>query len=395
MDIFKKCFDWTLADEVRASGLYPYFHRLESRQDVEVVMEGRRRIMLGSNNYLGLTICPEVVEAGIRALEKYGTGCSGSRFLNGTLDLHLELEAELAKFLGTEDCITFGTGFQSNAGIISAVVGMHDYVICDRENHASIYAGCQLSYGKLLRFHHNDMADLESCLKRVPDECGALVVVDGVFSMGGDLANLPEVVRLAKQYGARVLVDDAHGLGVLGQGGRGTAFHFGLEKEVDLFMGTFSKSLASLGGYVAGSAKVIDYIRHNSRPFIFSAALPPANAAVALAALRHLEAHPELPVRLREISEYARAGFAKRGVRIRESALEVPTPIVPIYTYTQEATLVAVRKIYEAGVYVNSVLPPATPEGECLLRTSYMASHTEALLDEAMDSIAAVMQAMR
>ena len=394
MDIFKKCFDWTLADEVRASGLYPYFHRLESRQDVEVVMEGRRRSMLGSNNYLGLTICPEVVEAGIRALEKYGTGCSGSRFLNGTLDLHLELENELAKFLGTEDCITFGTGFQSNAGIISAIVGIHDYVICDRENHASIYAGCQLSYGKLLRFHHNDMADLESCLKRVPDECGALVVVDGVFSMGGDLANLPEVVRLAKRYGARVLVDDAHGLGVLGQGGRGTAFHFGLEKEVDLFMGTFSKSLASLGGYVAGSAKVIDYIRHNSRPFIFSAALPSANAAVALAALRYLEAHPELPIRLREISEYARAGFAKRGIRIRESALEVPTPIVPIYTYTQEATLVAVRKIYEAGVYVNSVLPPATPEGECLLRTSYMASHTEALLDEAMDSIAAVMQAM-
>ena len=394
MDIFKKCFDWTLADEVRASGLYPYFHRLESRQDVEVVMEGRRRIMLGSNNYLGLTICPEVVEAGIRALEKYGTGCSGSRFLNGTLDLHLELENELAKFLGTEDCITFGTGFQSNAGIISAIVGIHDYVICDRENHASIYAGCQLSYGKLLRFHHNDMADLESCLKRVPDECGALVVVDGVFSMGGDLANLPEVVRLAKRYGARVLVDDAHGLGVLGQGGRGTAFHFGLEKEVDLFMGTFSKSLASLGGYVAGSAKVIDYIRHNSRPFIFSAALPSANAAVALAALRYLEAHPELPIRLREISEYARAGFAKRGIRIRESALEVPTPIVPIYTYTQEATLVAVRKIYEAGVYVNSVLPPATPEGECLLRTSYMASHTEALLDEAMDSIAAVMQAV-
>jgi 7-keto-8-aminopelargonate synthetase-like enzyme len=213
--------------------------------------------------------------------------------------------------------------------------------------------------------------------------------------MGGDLANLPEVVRLAKQYGARVMVDDAHGLGVLGPGGRGTAFHFGLEKEVGLFMGTFSKSLASLGGYVAGSAKVIDYIRHNSRPFIFSAALPPANAAVALAALRHLEAHPELPVRLREISEYARAGFAKRGIRIRESALEVPTPIVPIYTYTHEATLVAVRKIYEAGVYVNSVLPPATPEGECLLRTSYMASHTEALLDEAMDSIAAVMQAMR
>ncbi len=391
MDIFSKCYEWSKADEIRSAGLYPYFHKLESRQDVEVVMEGRRRIMLGSNNYLGLTICPEVVEAGIRAIEKYGTGCSGSRFLNGTLDLHLELEDELAKFLGKDSCLTFGTGFQSNAGIISALVGMHDYVICDRENHASIYAGCQLSFGKLLRFRHNDMEDLESCLEKVPEDHGALVVVDGVFSMGGDLANLPEIVRIAKRHGARVMVDDAHGLGVLGQGGRGTAFHFGLEKEVDIFMGTFSKSLASLGGYVAGDAKVVDYIKHNSRPFIFSAAVSPANAAVALAALRYLEAHPELPLRLKSISEYARAGFAARGMRIRESAMGVPTPIVPLYTYTMEATLVAVKRIYEAGVYVNSVLPPATPEGECLLRTSYMASHSEALLDEAMDKIAGVM----
>ncbi len=394
MDIFSKCLEWDKADEVRAAGLYPYFHKLESRQDVEVVMEGRRRIMLGSNNYLGLTICPEVVAAGVKAIEKYGTGCSGSRFLNGTLDLHLELEDALARFLGQEACLTFGTGFQSNAGIISALVGMHDYVICDRENHASIYAGCQLSFGKLLRFHHNDMEDLENCLRRVPDECGRLVVVDGVFSMGGDLANLPGVVRLAKKYGARVMVDDAHGLGVLGHGGRGTAFHFGLEKDVDIYMGTFSKSLASLGGYVAGGAKVIDYIRHNSRPFIFSAAIPPANAAVALAALRHLEAHPELPQRLRAISEYARAGFTARGIRIRESALGVPTPIVPLYTYTMEATFQTVRRIYDAGVYVNPVLPPATPENECLLRASFMASHTEALLDEAMDKIASVMNSV-
>ena len=394
MDIFSKCLEWDKADEVRAAGLYPYFHKLESRQDVEVVMEGRRRIILGSNNYLGLTICPEVVAAGVKAIEKYGTGCSGSRFLNGTLDLHLELEDALARFLGQEACLTFGTGFQSNAGIISALVGMHDYVICDRENHASIYAGCQLSFGKLLRFHHNDMEDLENCLRRVPDECGRLVVVDGVFSMGGDLANLPEVVRLAKKYGARVMVDDAHGLGVLGPGGRGTAFHFGLEKDVDIYMGTFSKSLASLGGYVAGGAKVIDYIRHNSRPFIFSAAIPPANAAVALAALRHLEAHPELPQRLRAISEYARAGFTARGIRIRESALGVPTPIVPLYTYTMEATFQTVRRIYDAGVYVNPVLPPATPENECLLRASFMASHTEALLDEAMDKIASVMNSV-
>ena len=392
MDIFRKCYDWKEADETRSSGLYPFFHKLESRQDTEVVMEGRRRIMLGSNNYLGLTICPEVVEAGIKALEKYGTGCSGSRFLNGTLDLHLELEDEIAKFLGKEAAITFGTGFQSNAGIISALVGMHDYVICDRENHASIYAGCQLSYGKLLRFKHNDMADLAACLERVPPECGALVVVDGVFSMGGDVVNLPEVVRIAKAHGARVMVDDAHGLGVLGKGGHGTAFHYGLEKEVDIFMGTFSKSLASLGGYLAGDAKVVDYARHHSRPFIFSASLPPANAAVALAALRHLEAHPELPERLRALSEYARKGFAGRGIRIRESALGLPTPIIPLYTYTTLATLVAVKEIFNRGVYVNPVLPPATPEGEALLRTSYMASHTEAQLDEAMDVIAGVMK---
>ncbi len=392
MDVFKKCYDWNEADEARDAGLYPYFHKLESRQDTEVMMEGRRRIMLGSNNYLGLTICPEVVEAGVKALEKYGTGCSGSRFLNGTLDLHLELESEIAKFLGKDAAITFGTGFQSNAGIISALVGMHDYVICDRENHASIYAGCQLSFGKLLRFKHNDMADLAACLDRVPAECGALVVVDGVFSMGGDVVNLPEVVRIAKAHGARVMVDDAHGLGVLGKGGHGTAFHYGLENEVDIFMGTFSKSLASLGGYLAGDAKVVDYVRHHSRPFIFSASLPPANAAVALAALRHLEAHPELPDRLRALSEYARKGFADRGIRIRESALGLPTPIIPLYTYTTQATLVAVREIFNRGVYVNPVLPPATPEGEALLRTSYMASHTEAQLDEAMDVIAGVMK---
>ena len=392
MDLFKKCFEFTRADEAKAAGLYPYFRRLESRQDVEVMMEGKRRIMLGSNNYLGLTVCPEVMEAGIKAIEKYGTGCSGSRFLNGTLDLHLELEAELARFLGKDGVVTFGTGFQSNLGIISTLVGMHDYVICDRENHASIYAGCQLSIGKLLRFRHNDMADLEECLKKVPENAGALIVVDGVFSMGGDIANLPEIVRLAKKYGARTMVDDAHGLGVMGPGGRGTAFHFGLEKEVDIFMSTFSKSLASLGGYVAADAKVIDYIQHASRPFIFSASMPPANTAVALAALRHLMQHPELPERLRELGDYARKGYVARGLKIRDSAMAVTTPIIPLYTYTFEKTMIAQKAIYDAGVYVNSVIPPATPEGECLLRTSYMASHTEALLDEAMDIIAGVMK---
>ena len=371
--------------------MYPYFRALQSRQDVEVMMEGKRRIMLGSNNYLGLTTDPEVIEAGVRTMEKFGTGCSGSRFLNGTLELHLELEEALASFLHKEGVITFGTGFQSNVGIISALVGRHDYVICDRENHASIYAGCQMSYGKMLRYRHSDMEDLEKQLRRVPEQNGALIVTDGVFSMGGDIAKLPEICALAKKYGARVMVDDAHGLGVLGPGGRGTASHFGLEDQVDVYMGTFSKSLASLGGYMAADKAVTEYVRHTSRPFIFSASIPPANCATALAALRKLERHPELPERLRDLSLYARKGFTDRGLKIRESALSAPTPIIPIYTYETMHTLDAAQKIYDRGVYVNPTLPPATPEGEALLRTSYMATHTEALLDEAMDIMAEVL----
>ena len=387
MDIFAKCENYTLADQYRQMGIYPYFHALESRQDVEVMMEGKRRIMLGSNNYLGLTTQPEIVEAGIRAFEQYGTGCSGSRFLNGTLEMHLELEKELADFVHMEGAVTFSTGFQSNLGIISAIVGRGDYVICDRENHASIYDGCKLSYGKMLRYKHNDMADLEAMLRRVPDTAGALIVTDGVFSMGGDIADLPAIVALAKKYGARVMVDDAHGLGVIGEGGRGTASYFGLEDKVDIIMGTFSKSLASLGGYMAASEKVCDYVRHNSRPFIFSASIPPASCAVALAALRHLKAHPELPEHLRELAAYARAGLKARGLHIRESE----TPIIPIYTYSMENTLRKAKDLYEAGVYVNPVLPPATAPNECLLRTSYMATHTKPLLDEAMDIIARVL----
>lgn len=389
MDLFTKCFQPSMADEVRQRGIYPYFHALESRQDVEVIMEGKRRIMLGSNNYLGLTTDPEVVEAGIHAFERFGSGCSGSRFLNGTLELHLELEAELAAFLRKDSVVTFSTGFQSNLGIISALVGRTDYMICDRENHASIYDGCRLSFGKMLRYKHNDMADLEAQLQKVPDTAGILIVTDGVFSMGGGIANLPEIVRLAKQYGARVMVDDAHGLGVIGEGGRGTASHFGLEDEVDIYMGTFSKSLASLGGYMAASERVADYVRHNSRPFIFSASITPASCAVALTALRNLERHPELVTRLRALSAYAREGFRKRGVRIRESIADVPTPIIPLYTQDVVNTLATAKRLYDAGVYVNPVLPPATPAADCLLRTSYMATHTEALLDEAMDIIAA------
>ncbi|MBQ3872081.1 MAG: aminotransferase class I/II-fold pyridoxal phosphate-dependent enzyme [Clostridia bacterium] len=388
MDIFEK-MEIPLLNKVREAGVYPYFHELQSRQDTTVIMEGKRRIMLGSNNYLGLTTNERVVEAGIKALEKYGTGCSGSRFLNGTLDMHIQLEHDLAEFLGKEDCVTFSTGFQSNLGIISAVVGRHDYVVCDRENHASIYDGCKLSYGKMVRYTHNDMDDLRSKLEAIPQSAGILIVTDGVFSMGGDIADLPAIVKLAREFGARVMVDDAHGLGVLGNGGRGTADYFGLTDEVDIIMGTFSKSLASLGGYMATSHRVADYVRHTSRPFIFSASIPPACCAAALEALHVLRETPELVTRLNDLALYMREGFKKRGIPIRESKTPLPTPcstpIIPIYTYEEFATLAKAKELYDNGVYVNNVLPPATPENECLLRTSYMATHTKELLEEALD----------
>ena len=362
-DLFDKCYKFTKVEEIKDLGVYPYFHALESRQDVEVIMEGKRRIMLGSNNYLGLTTHPEVVEAGIKAFEQYGSGCSGSRFLNGTLELHLELEAELAKFLRKESVVTFSTGFQSNLGIISALVGRHDYVICDRENHASIYDGCKLSYGTMLRYFHSDMEDLERQLQKVPENAGCLIVTDGVFSMGGDIAKLPEIVALAKKYGARVMVDDAHGLGVLGRGGRGTADHFGLTDRVDIIMGTFSKSLASLGGYMVADKRVVHYVRHTSRPFIFCASIT-------------------------ELASHMRRGLHERGIKIIDS----PTPIIPIYTYEEMRTFRKAKELYDAGVYVNPVLPPATPPGESLLRTSYMATLTTDLLDEALDIIDRVLK---
>lgn len=389
MDLFDKCENYTIVKETKAAGVYPYFHALESRPDIVVIMEGKRRIMLGSNNYLGLTTNPEVVEAGIKAFEEYGSGCSGSRFLNGTLTLHLELEQELADFLGKEDCVTFSTGFQSNLGAISALVSRHDYVICDRENHASIYDGCKLSYGRMLRFRHNDMEDLERQLQSVPASAGILIISDGVFSMGGDIANLPELVRLKKKYGARLMLDDAHSVGVLGNGGRGTADYFGLTQEVDVIVGTFSKSLASLGGFMVADGYVTEYVRHVSRPHIFSASITPANCASALAALRYVRKHPEIVVRLNEIARYAREGFLRRGIKIRPSE----TPIVPLYTCDAQTTLLTNRDLYNAGVYVNPVLPPATAPDECLLRTSYMATQTEEILDEAMDIIHSVFQA--
>lgn len=389
MPLFKKCEEYVYIRELVDKGIYPYFHELESKQDIEVMMEGKRRIMLGSNNYFGLTVNQEVIDAGVEAMKKYGTGCSGSRFLNGTLDLHNKLERELADFLGTEDCVTFSTGFQSNLGIISAICGRQDYIFNDRENHASIYDGCKLSYAKVTRYRHNDMADLEKRLAETPIDAGKLIVTDGVFSMSGDICRLPDIAELAHKYKARVMVDDAHGLGVIGKGGRGTASYFGLEKEVDITMGTFSKSLASLGGYMVASAKVCEYVRHNSRPFIFSASLTPASCATARAALKVIREHPEIVERLGDLAEYYRDGLAARGVPTVK-AENKRIPIIPIYTYDAERTLLISKKLFEEGVYVNPVLPPATAPTECLLRTSLMATHTESVLDEAMDIIARV-----
>ena len=388
MDIFKKTEGVHNYNIAKDKGIYPYFHKLLSGQDVVVNMEGKRTIMLGSNNYLGLTNHPKVIEAGVEAIKKYGSGCSGSRFLNGTLDLHVKLEREIADFLHKEEAVTFSTGFQSNLGVISAIVGRNDYMICDKENHASIYDGCKLSYGKMLRYNHNDMADLESKLKFVPKESGVLIITDGVFSMSGDICNLPKIVELAKKYGARVMVDDAHGLGVIGKTGRGTGEYFGLEDEIDLIMGTFSKSLASLGGYVAGKKEVIEYIKHTSRPYIFSASITPASVSTALTALNVLKSEPERVKRLNDISDYMRKCLKERGVSIIESR----TPIIPIYTYDDEKTFLACKMLLENGVYVNPVVSPATPVGKSLLRTSYTANHTKEIIDEAVEKIVKVLK---
>lgn len=388
MDLFKKCYDYDVSKKFKELGLYPYFHALETKQDIEVIMEGKRRIMIGSNNYLGLTGDQRVIDAGVRAIKEFGSGVSGSRFLNGTLTIHLQLEKELAEFLHKDACMTFSTGYQSNLGIISAIAGRNDIIFCDRENHASIYDGARLSYGKMVRYKHNDMEDLEKALSIADPETGKLIVTDGVFSMTGDICKLPEIVLLAKKYNARVMVDDAHGLGVLGKRGRGTAEYFGLEDEVDIIMGTFSKSLASLGGYMAASEEVVDYVMHKSRPFIFCAAITPGNAATALEALRILKAEPGRPKRLLEIADYVRKGLTNSGLKIIDHSI---VPIIPIYTYTLLRTLVACKILYDKGVYVNPVVPPATPEGECLIRTSYTSTHTFEMMDEAIDIIASVL----
>ena len=392
MDLFAKCTKHETLNKARASGLYPYFHMLTTGQDTQVVMEGIDVIMLGSNNYLGLTSDERVKKAGMEALEKYGSACSGSRFLNGTLDIHVALERELAEFLHKDDAIAFSTGFQSNLGIISAIAGLGDYILCDKENHASIYDGSRLSYAKMIRYKHSDMEDLEAKLKSLDLSLGgALIVTDGVFSMSGDIAKLPEIVALAEKYGARVMVDDAHGLGVLGEHGRGTAEYYGLEDKVDIYMGTFSKSLASLGGFMAAEKSVCEYVRHVSRPFIFSASITPASVACARESLKILKSEPERVKRLAEVSTYMRNKLRAYDVPI----IEATTPIISIYVYENEKAYMGCKLLLERGVYVNPIISPATPVGQALLRTSYTATHTHEQLDRASEKIAEVIRILQ
>ncbi len=383
MDLFEKCYAFTEAQEARDSGLYPYFHALSTAQGTEVVMDGRPIIMIGSNNYMGLTNDPRTIKAAKQALDQYGTGCSGSRFLNGTLKLHEELEAELADFFHKDAALTFSTGFQTNLGTISAVVGRHDYILNDAENHASILDACRLSYAKkMIRYEHNNMQELERLLQRLPEESAKLIITDGVFSMSGDLADLPSIVKLAQKYGARIMVDDAHGVGMVGDCGRGTANFYGLEQEVDIIMTTFSKSLASLGGCIVGDKQVIDYIKHLSRPFIFSASIPPANAAAALEALRIIRSEPQRQKALIDIANYMRNKLKQANIPIMEG----DTAIIPVFTYDRDRTFIATRMLFEEGVYVNPVIPPAAPEGKCMLRTSYTATHTTEQMDRAVEA---------
>lgn len=381
MDLFSKCYEPLPQDAVREAGLYPYFHQITSRQHSEVTMMGHRTIMLGSNNYLGLTSNQRVINAAKEALEAYGTGCSGSRFLNGTLDLHVKLEKTLAEFLGKEAVMTWPTGFQTNLGIISALCGRHDLIFFDRANHASLVDAARLSFSKLIKFEHNNMEQLEELLSQADKNKGKLIVVDGVFSMEGDLADLPTIVKLAETYNARIMVDDSHGVGVLGAHGRGTAEYFGLEDKVDIIMGTFSKSFASLGGFMATEKRVVDYCMHVSRPYIFSASIPPANVAAVLEAVKILQEDPDLPQKTLKNAEYMRKRLTQLGIPHGEGV----TPIIPIRTYDNERTFLVTRALLDEGVYVNPVISPAVPVGESILRTSYTATHTTEQLDFALE----------
>jgi len=381
-DIFDKCNDFVEAEEARAGGWYPYFRPIESNRGSKVVIEGREMIMAGSNNYLGLAFDERVREAAIRAVEKYGTSCSGSRFMNGTLALHEELEEKLARFVGMEAALTFTTGYQSNLGAISALLGRNDHVVTDKLDHASIMDGIFLARGiqkeiSLHRFKHNDMADLRKVLEKIPPAGGILIILDGVFSMEGDIALLPEIRALADEFKARVYLDEAHALGVLGATGRGTVEHFNGRAKPDIMMCTFSKALASIGGFVAGSARVIDYIRHFARPLIFSASMPPAAIGAALEALHIIGQEPQRVHRLQTIAKKMLDGFGGMGFDVGTAE----TPIVPLHIGDNQKTFLFWKALFERGVYVNPVIAPAVPPNGALIRTSYMAVHTDEELD--------------
>jgi 8-amino-7-oxononanoate synthase len=389
IDIFDKCFRFEKVKSLMSHGLYPYFRIIESAQDPVITIMGRKMIMVGSNNYLGLTNHPKVKEAAIDAIKKYGTGCAGSRFLNGTLDIHVKLEEKLARFIRKEAALIFSTGFQVNLGVISALVGKDDIVIIDKMDHASIIDGCRLSFGEVKKFRHNDLADLERILKDYEDK-GKLIVVDGVFSMEGDIAKLPEIVALAKNYGARVMVDDAHGIGVLGKTGRGTAEYFDLEDKVDLIMGTYSKSLASIGGFISGSADVIHYIKHFARSLIFSASPPPASVASVSAALDIIENEPERRETLWKNTIKMFNGFKDLGFQVGPSQ----TPIIPIVVGEDEKAFTMAMMLQEEGVFANVAVSPAVPNGKALIRTSYMATHTDEHLDKVLAAFRKVGKAL-
>ena len=369
--------------KAKALGVYPYFREIESDQDTEVIINGKKVLMFGSNSYLGLTNHPKIKEAAIAAIKKYGTGCAGSRFLNGTLDIHVELEKRLACFVGKEEAIIYSTGFQVNLGVISCLTGREDYIIWDELDHASIIEGRRLSFSTQLKFKHNDMASLEKVLKSCPEDKVKLIVVDGVFSMEGDVANLPEIVALAKKYNAAIYVDEAHGIGVFGRQGRGTCDHFGVAQDVDLIMGTFSKSFASLGGFVATDSITANYLRHNSRSYIFSASITPASTAAVSAALDIMESEPERIEHLWEMTHYALDGFRNMGCEIGNTS----TPIIPLFIRDNNKTFRITRELFDEGVFVNPVVSPAVPSDSTLIRFSLMATHTKEQLDFALDKI--------
>jgi len=381
VDVFDKCFEFKDAEMIRSAGVYPYFRMIASAQDPVVTMDGKRVIMLGSNNYLGLTNHPEIKAAAASALDAYGTGTAGSRFLNGTLDMHVELEEKLAAFMRCDAALTFSTGFQVNLGVISSLVGRRDVVILDNLDHACILDGARLSFGRVLKYGHNDMEALEERLRSVGDKRSALIVVDGVFSMEGDVADLPNIVALKRKYGARLMVDDAHGIGVMGKDGRGTAEHYGVEDEADLVMGTFSKSLASVGGFVVGDRTVIDFIKHNARSLMFSAAPPPASVASVIKALEVLEREPERRQRLWENTDYMKREFTAMGYDTGDSA----SPVIPLVVGEDMTAFRMTMRLQEEGVFANPVVSPAVPPGRAIMRTSYMATHTRDHLDQALE----------